>query len=393
MNETLAKQKVTPKKMNATNARGLNAVKQRIRKNNKDYQTQIDAYRKDANAFMEGDDEIPAPKTVSKALRFAEAPVVSAEQQEEDDKGFSTVDSRGKVVQYTPESILKHLRTIIESRGKKNTDRLEQIKVMETLNKVTPITPYQRIRVLQTLISARFDLGAGGAAQMPLDQWKAAERDLTSLLEILETEKDHVVVEGAEEWDDDDHLPTIPEGEKYLKVPGSVVSLIERLDDELTRSLQAIDPHTSEYIDRLTDEGSLYNTIFRGLLYYEHLRKDASLEVPQESLNRIIQRRLDHVYYKVCAETMLKCSAAFANYFVCSPHKSSRFSRRTRGSRSLLRPSPRSPLAARPAMLASSSTSFPTTCSRTARVSSALVPCFARSTSWLCTMSTTSLAT
>ncbi|KAK3340043.1 eukaryotic translation initiation factor 3 subunit C [Neurospora tetraspora] len=296
MNETLAKQKVTPKKMNATNARGLNAVKQRIRKNNKDYQTQIDAYRKDSDAFMESDDEVAAPKVVSK-VRF-EAPVVSAEQQEEDDKGFSTVDSRGKVVQYTPESILKHLRAIIESRGKKNTDRLEQIKVMETLNKVVPITPYQKIRVLQTLISARFDLGAGGAAQMPLDQWKAAERDLASLLEILEKEKDHVVVEGAEEWDDDDHLPTIPEGEKYLKVPGSVVSLIERLDDELTRSLQAIDPHTSEYIDRLTDEGSLYNIIFRGLLYYEHLRKDASLEVPQESLNRIIQRRLDHVYYK-----------------------------------------------------------------------------------------------
>lgn len=320
MNETLAKQKVTPKKMNATNARGLNAVKQRIRKNNKDYQTQIDAYRKDADAFMESDDEIPAPKTVSKALRFAEAPVVSAEQQEEDDKGFSTVDSRGKVVQYTPESILKHLRTIIESRGKKNTDRLEQIKVMETLNKVVPITPYQKIRVLQTLISARFDLGAGGAAQMPLDQWKAAERDLASLLEILEKEKDHVVVEGAEEWDDDDKLPTIPEGEKYLKVPGSVVSLIERLDDELTRSLQAIDPHTSEYIDRLTDEGSLYNTIFRGLLYYEHLRKDASLEVPQESLNRIIQRRLDHVYYKVRTKTMLKCSAALANHhFLARP--------------------------------------------------------------------------
>ena len=307
MNETLAKQKVTPKKMNATNARGLNAVKQRIRKNNKEYQSQIDAYRKDSDAFMESDDEIPAPKTAPK-VRF-EAPVVSAEQQEEDNEGFSTVDSRGKVVQYTPESILKHLRTIIESRGKKNTDRLEQIKVMETLNKVDPITPYQKIRVLQTLISARFDLGAGGAAQMPLDQWKAAERDLASLLEILEKEKDHVVVEGAEEWDDDDKLPTIPEGEKYLKVPGSVVSLIERLDDELTRSLQAIDPHTSEYIDRLTDEGALYNTIFRGLLYYEHLRKDASLEVPQESLNRIIQRRLDHVYYKVCVEIKLEYSA------------------------------------------------------------------------------------
>ena len=35
--ETLEKQKVTPKKMNAINQKGLNAVRQRIKKNNKDY--------------------------------------------------------------------------------------------------------------------------------------------------------------------------------------------------------------------------------------------------------------------------------------------------------------------------------------------------------------------
>ena len=36
MNDTIAKQKVASKKMDATNARGLNAVKQRIKRNNKD---------------------------------------------------------------------------------------------------------------------------------------------------------------------------------------------------------------------------------------------------------------------------------------------------------------------------------------------------------------------
>src|SRR5205814_3256641 len=57
MNETIAKQKVTPKKMNATNARGLNAVKQRIRKNNKDYASLIEEYRNDKEGFMESDEE------------------------------------------------------------------------------------------------------------------------------------------------------------------------------------------------------------------------------------------------------------------------------------------------------------------------------------------------
>jgi translation initiation factor 3 subunit C len=170
---------------------------------------------------------------------------------------------------------------------------------MEELNKVAE-TPYLKIRVLQTLVSARFDLGSGTANSMPLEHWKAAEKELGTLLALLETHKDHVVIEGAEEWDDDDKTPVLGPDDKYIKVAGSVVSYIERLDDELTRSLQSIDPHTSEYIDRLTDETSLYNIILQGLLYYETIRKDASLEIPQESLNRIIQRRLDHVYFKVC---------------------------------------------------------------------------------------------
>jgi len=296
MNETLAKQKVTPKKMNATSARGLNAVKQRIKKNNKDYQDQIDAFRKDSAAFMESDEEEVAPAPKVSKVKFEAVSLDTVEG----DEGFATVGKGGRALQFTPESIFKHLRTILESRGKKNTDRLEQIKIMEKLGEVA-ITPYQKIRVLMTLISARFDLGSGAATSMPLEHWKAAEKELGSLLQILETEKDHIVIEGAEEWDDDEKPPTLGNGEKYIKIPGSVVSYVERLDDELTRSLQSIDPHTSEYIDRLTDEGPLYNIIFRGLLYYETLRKDASLEVPQESLNRIVQRRLDHVYYKVCA--------------------------------------------------------------------------------------------
>ncbi|KAK0738266.1 eukaryotic translation initiation factor 3 subunit 8 N-terminus-domain-containing protein [Schizothecium vesticola] len=292
LNETLAKQKVTPKKMNATNARGLNAVKQRIKKNNKDYQEQIDAYRKDSAGFMESDEEEEvktAPRSAK--IRF------DIDQVQDDDEGFATVGKGGRALIFTPESIFKHLRTILESRGKKNTDRGEQIKIMEKLFEVAA-TPYQKIRVLMTLVSARFDLGSGSAASMPLEHWKAAEKELGILLQILDKERDHIVIEGAEEWDDDEKAPTLEDGQKYIRIPGSIVSFIERLDDELIRSLQSIDPHTSEYIDRLSDEGSLYNVIFQGLLYYEMLREDASLEVPQDSVNRIMQRRLDHVYFK-----------------------------------------------------------------------------------------------
>ena len=74
-----------------------------------------------------------------------------------DEEGFATVGRGGKALVYTPESILKHLRSIVESRGKKNTDRTEQIRIMERLLEVAN-TPYQKIRVLLTLVSTRFDV-------------------------------------------------------------------------------------------------------------------------------------------------------------------------------------------------------------------------------------------
>jgi translation initiation factor 3 subunit C len=294
MNEAIAKQKVSTKKMNATNARGLNAVKQRIKKNNKDYQKDIDAYRADQDAFMESDEvDEPAPKPARTPKPVAGVPAVEID----DDEGFSTVGRGGRTLQFTPESILKHLRTIMESRGKKNTDRTEQIKIMEKLYEVAT-TPYQRIRVLLTIISTRFDLSTGVQTFMSQEQWKAAEQELGNLLKVLESNPELVVVENAEEWEDDEKAPIVAAGEK-LKIPGSVVSYVERLDDELTRSLQHIDPHTAEYIERLSDEGALYNNIVRTLLYTENLRKDESLQVPQDSLNRVVMRRLEHVYFKV----------------------------------------------------------------------------------------------
>ncbi|OAA78377.1 Eukaryotic translation initiation factor 3 subunit 8 [Akanthomyces lecanii RCEF 1005] len=297
MNESLAKQKVTPKKMNAIQARALNAVKQKIKKTNKEYQTQIDSYREDKDTFMESEEEVEAPKTAKKTKTATD---VEAAPEEIDDEGFATVGKGGRTLQYTPESIFKHLRGIMETRGKKNTDKAEQITVMEKLLEIAN-TPYQKIRTLLALVSARFDLGSGTATAMPLDHWKNAEKELSALLQLLSTEKEYIVVEAAEEWDDDEKPPVLAAGDKYIKVPGSIVSYVERLDDELTRSLQSIDPHTPEYIERLQDESSLYNIIFRGMLYYEYLRKDTTLDIPQDSVNRIVMRRLEHVYFKPSA--------------------------------------------------------------------------------------------
>ena len=169
MNEAIAKQKVSTKKMNATNAKGLNAMKQKIKRNNKDYMTEIEKFRDDKGGYMMSDEEEEiAPVEKPKKAKAVYIDGIDTG----DDEGFSTVGRGGKTLQYTPESILKHLRSIVESRGKKNTDRAEQIRIMEKLMEVAT-TPYQTVRVLLTIISTRFDLTSGSAATfMSQEQWK-----------------------------------------------------------------------------------------------------------------------------------------------------------------------------------------------------------------------------
>lgn len=176
MNETITAQKAAtednkPKiKMNATNAKGLNAMKQKIKRNNKDYAAQIEEYREDKFGYMMSDEEeeVVVPKEKSKTKKDIHVTNVAGE----DDQGFSTVGRGGRTLQYTPESIFAHLRSITESRGKKNTDRAEQIRIMERLFAVA-VTPYQKTRVLLSLISTRFDLTTGSSVTfMSQEQWK-----------------------------------------------------------------------------------------------------------------------------------------------------------------------------------------------------------------------------
>ena len=291
------KAKVTPKKMNPIAQKGLNALRQKVKKNNRDYSKDIEEFRADPDEYMKEDivEEVaPAPRKPKKPLLAANEDV-----DEAGDDGFTMVGAGGKAQVYTAESILKHLRSFVESRGRKNTDRLEQIRIMEKLLDKAQ-TDYQRIRVLLSMISTRFDLTSGTGSQMSQDQWKLAQQGIGQLLEILEANPDIVVIEGAEEWEDDEKQPTINPGELF-KIPGSVVSFVERLDDELTRVLQHVDPHTAEYVERLQDEASLYVNIVRGMLYAERLKDDKRLDASQDNINRIVMRRLEHIYFKPAA--------------------------------------------------------------------------------------------
>jgi translation initiation factor 3 subunit C len=282
--------------MNALNSKALNATRQKVRKLTREdaYAKDVEAYRTDQDEFMKEEVVVAAPapkprKTVNLALGevFTDA----------DTEGFEVVGPGGKALVYTPESILKHLRSIAESRGRKGTDRMEQIRVMERLLEVST-SDYQRIRVLLSLMAARFDTSTGAGGAMAVEQWKLAHEEFVKLVNLLHANKDTlVVIEGAEEWEDDEKPPTFTEGQLF-NIPGSIVGAAERLDDELTRSLLSIDPHTSDYVQRLTDETAAYTDLLRAQIYEERVRKEPSLKTQADRINSIILKRLEHMHFR-----------------------------------------------------------------------------------------------
>lgn len=172
-----------------------------------------------------------------------------------------------------------------------NTDRTEQIRILEKLLEVA-VTSYQRIRVLLALISSRFDYNSSVSSHMPIDLWLSAQREVDQLVSIIAADSSYSIQEVTEEYDE--LVERTPEDSKdgVVRIRGSIISFVDRLDDEFTRSLQNIDPHGTEYVDRLKDEKGLYCTICRAQALYEANKQE-------EPLGRVIMRRLEHIYSKV----------------------------------------------------------------------------------------------
>lgn len=173
----------------------------------------------------------------------------------------------------------------------KNTDRAEQVRTLEKLLAVS-VTAYQRIRVLLALIASRFDYNPA-ATHMPVETWISAQKEIDDLVRFLIKNPAYSVEENLDfEYDESvERAPGKEEGD-IVRIRGSVISFIDRLDDEFTRSLQNIDPHGTEYIERLRDEKVLYTSICLAQSYFEKFSR-------QDALARVIMRRLEHIYYKV----------------------------------------------------------------------------------------------
>ncbi|KAJ2396362.1 Translation initiation factor 3 subunit c [Coemansia sp. RSA 2559] len=228
-------------------------------------------------------------KPVKKEKAPQKAGPQPVEEEEEEDDGFTTVGKGGKAAAkpvITAENLSEQLSSILGSRGRKNTDKKEAVEKLEKLLAVAA-NALQKAKVLMALVSALFD-SSGNVQYTPVELWHKTQTTINALLSLLEANPQISILESAEAADDSNDFKYAGEP---VAVRGSMIAFIDRLDDEFTRSLQNIDPHTPEYVERMRDTVPLYVTIVRSQHYFERVAL-------KDSMCRIVLRRLEHLYYR-----------------------------------------------------------------------------------------------
>ncbi|NP_001171836.1 eukaryotic translation initiation factor 3 subunit C [Saccoglossus kowalevskii] len=235
-------------------------------------------------------------------------------EEEEDDeeggweevKGGYRVESKPKMMfekdtEITTVVVVKKLNEILSARGKRGTDRSEQIELLKELRSIAVSNNLMLgidVKILFSIIASIYDYNPNIATNMKSEMWEKCLMFVSELLDILIENGNVIVGENiAEETENLDNVET------PFRVRGCVLTLIERLDEEFTKMLQGCDAHSYEYVERLKDESKVLDIIVRVQKYIEE--RGTSSE-----MCRIFLRHIEHIYYKYDYENLKKIQDA-----------------------------------------------------------------------------------
>lgn len=269
-----------------------------------------------------------------------------AEADDEDDEGFIKVSHSKSVAgevfkpeEMTEEAVDKKMMEILQARGRKGTNRMEQISLIESLVRCAK-SPRQNIELMLHLISAKFDGIPAARLFMPAELWRSAIKDARKVISLareqfpgirfsdeadVRGEDPNILLKGTGIGEIVDPtgetlvgtaVPAVAEeqvkkteidAEGQIIVRGDVVSNFERFEEELFRAWQHTDAYAPEYVERLKDEVVLLDLASEVQSYFENAaeREESKPSPDGIRLNalrsraaRVAARRVMHMYYK-----------------------------------------------------------------------------------------------
>merc|ERR1711865_736783 len=156
-------------------------------------------------------------------------------------------------------------------------------------------TGSKRTEIMVHLISCLFDSNPNTLTFLHVDTWKKTATNILALLDLLKENPEIVLHEGeAPETSDDVEAQGENEDGEIAPVTANLLGFLERLDDELNKSYQSLDPSLNEYLQRLKDESTILD-VARGIEEY-YASKNNMVSVAAAA-----RRRVEHMYWRTVA--------------------------------------------------------------------------------------------